>query len=43
LKSPTAGTLIQKVKFGLRKAFLIVFKISAKTQKYVYATDGKTI
>jgi hypothetical protein len=33
LKSPTAGTLFQKVKFGLRKASLIVFEMSAKTQK----------
>lgn len=32
IESPTAGTLFHKVKFGLRKAFLIVFEMSATTK-----------
>jgi len=32
IESPTAGTLFHKVKFGLRKAFTIVFEMSATTK-----------
>lgn len=32
LESPTAGTLFHKVKFGLRKAFGMVFEMSATTK-----------
>lgn len=32
IESPTAGTLFHKVKFGLRKAFSIVFEMSATTK-----------
>ena len=32
IESPTAGTLFNKVKFGLRKAFGIVFEMSATTK-----------
>lgn len=32
IESPTAGTLFHKVKFGLRKAFGIVFEMSATTK-----------
>src|SRR5690625_7550914 len=38
LESPTAGTLFHKVKFGLRKAFGMVFEMSATT-KSIYATQ----
>jgi len=32
LESPTAGTLFHKVKFGIRKAFLIAFEMTASTK-----------
>ncbi len=32
IESPTSGTLFHKVKFGLRKAFTIVFEMSAATK-----------
>ncbi len=32
IESPTAGTLFHKVKFGLRKAFFIVFEMSASSK-----------
>lgn len=32
IESPTAGTLFHKVKFGLRKAFGIIFEMSATTK-----------
>ncbi len=32
IESPTANTLFHKVKFGLRKAFMIVFEMSATTK-----------
>jgi len=32
IDSPTANTLFHKVKFGLRKAFLIIFEMSASTK-----------
>lgn len=32
IESPTAGTLFHKVKFGVRKAFMIVFEMSATTK-----------
>ncbi len=32
IESPTAGTMFHKVKFGIRKAFTIVFEMSATTK-----------
>ncbi|MFT5217705.1 MAG: hypothetical protein ACI83H_002846, partial [Glaciecola sp.] len=32
IESPTANTLFHKVKFGVRKAFTIVFEMSAATK-----------
>ena len=32
IESPTAGTLLHKVKFGIRKAFMIMFEMSATTK-----------
>jgi len=32
IESPSAGTLFHRVKFGLRKAFTIVFEMSAATK-----------
>jgi len=32
IESPTAGTLFHKVKFGIRKAFLIAFEMTASTK-----------
>lgn len=32
IESPTAGTMFHKVKFGLRKAFSIIFEMSATTK-----------
>ncbi len=32
IESPTAGTLFHKLRFGLRKAFMIVFEMSASTK-----------
>ena len=32
IESPTAGTMLHKVKFGIRKAFLIMFEMTATTK-----------
>jgi transposase-like protein len=32
IESPTAGTVLHKVKFGIRKAFLIMFEMTATTK-----------
>lgn len=43
LVSPTANTLFHKVKFGLDKAFYIVFKMSATTKSISAEQLAKTI
>ncbi len=34
IESPTAGTLLHKVKFGIQKAFMIMFEMSATTKGF---------
>jgi transposase-like protein len=41
IESPTSGTLFHKVKFGVRKAFLITFEMTASTKGLSASQVGK--
>ncbi len=41
IESPTAGTLFHKVKFGVRKAFMIMFEMSATTKSLSASQTAK--